>query len=109
MAKVRTVAHNRMRPKYNPVMNAAEKRHADKVRASECFSCGVRGVHSHHTLLKFPEKRWRRDHDWLLPVCEREHALIHDYFGTEEAWLDSIGKTPEEAIEHMRWLKNGGE
>lgn len=107
VAKVRTVPHNRIRPKYNPVMTAAEKAHADKVRASPCFGCGVQGVSAHHTLLKFPDKRWRRDHYWLLGVCDREHRLIHDYFGTEEAWLDSIGRTPEEAIEHMRGLHDG--
>lgn len=96
--------HNRMRSKYNPKMNADELRHKDKVKRQPCYGCGRFGVHAHHTLLKFPEKRWRRDHDWLLPACETCHSLIHDYYGTEEAWLDSHEKTPDEAIEYMRYL-----
>lgn len=96
--------HNRMKERYNPVMNAAEKEHALFVMEQLCFGCGYHQTVAHHTLLAAPEKRWRRDHRWLLPVCYACHTNIHDNFGDEVAWLASVGRTPEEAIEHMAYL-----
>lgn len=56
-------------------------------------------------MLTFPEKRWRRDHNWLLPVCFTCHSDIHDRFGDEAKWLESIDETPELAIEYMAYLR----
>lgn len=98
-------AHGRIREKYNPVMNVAEKRHKARVQREPCFGCGSPFVQAHHTLLKFPEKRWRRDHMCLLPVCAACHALIHDHFGCEELWLDSIGIETDEAIGYILRLR----
>lgn len=96
--------HKRIRERYNPVMTAAEKEHAMRVMERACFGCGYHQTIAHHTLLSFPEKRWRRDHDWLLPVCYACHTNIHDNFGDETVWLQSIGRTPEEAIAYMAEL-----
>lgn len=96
--------HKRIKAKYSPVMTAAEKEHALFVTEQLCFGCGSCPVQAHHTLLSFPEKRWRRDHDWLLPVCYACHTNIHDNFGDETVWLESIGRTPEEAIAYMAGL-----
>lgn len=104
MAKVRKVLHGRIKPRYNPKMNDAELRHKAKVLRQPCYGCGMQSQNAHHTLLKFPEKRWRRDHDWLLPVCFTCHSLIHDYYGNEETWLEAHGKVAEEAKEYMMYL-----
>lgn len=96
--------HKRIREHYNPVMTAAEKEHALFVTEQPCFGCGSWPVQAHHTLLSFPEKRWRRDHSWLLAACAACHADIHDWYGDEAKWLESIGRTPEEAIAYMAEL-----
>lgn len=95
--------HRRMKPKYNPQPNAEESRHEARLEQQPCYGCGRFGVSCHHTLLNFPEKRWRRDHRYQLPVCQDCHQGdngIHG-IGSEEKWLASIGKTPEQAINYM--------
>lgn len=93
--------HRSIREKYNPKPNAMESRHRDNVREKLCFGCGRWGVTGHHTLLNYPGKRWRRDHRCLLPVCHDCHTAIHDDFGNEEAWLESVGRSAPEAIAYM--------
>ena len=92
------------RMKYNPVMNAAERRHKARVQQQLCFGCGAYPTTAHHTLLTFDGKRWRRDHRMLLPVCLRCHTDIHDRFGNEAKWLASVGKSVEEAIAYIQRL-----
>lgn len=98
--------HKRIKPRYNPVPNAAEARHKERVRALPCFGCGVFGVSAHHTLLTFPGKRWRRDHRCLLPVCWECHQGpdgIHG-IGNEVEWLKSVERTEAEAVEYIKRL-----
>lgn len=100
------VQHGRIKPKYNPRQNAAEKRHERYVQAQPCFGCGRWGSSAHHTLLEFEGKHRRRSHDWRLPVCWDCHQGdegIHG-IGSETKWLASVGRTPEEAIALMRRL-----
>lgn len=99
-----TVQPNFKTGKYNPRMNAVEQRHRARVEQYRCFCCGAWPVTAHHTLLGFPEKRWRRDHRFLLPVCHEHHTQLHDIIGNEEKWLAGAGKTPEEAITYMKRL-----
>lgn len=88
------VNHRRMRPKYSPVMNAAEKRHKARVKSLPCVGCGVVGrTDAHHTLLSIPGKRWRRDHEFLVPVCPDCHQGpngIHG-IGNELTWCERNG------------------
>jgi hypothetical protein len=102
--KVRTVDHKPIRDKYSPRMNAVELRHKARVKEQPCFGCGAGDVDAHHTLLKFEGKRFRRDHRCLLPVCPRCHRMIHDWFGCEVMWLESMGQSEEGAIAHMEVL-----
>lgn len=98
--------HKRNKARYNPQPNAAERRHADRVRARPCFGCGAFGVSAHHTLLDFPEKRGRRDHRYLLPVCHDCHQGdegIHG-IGDEGKWLASVERTEAEAIQYIKHL-----
>lgn len=97
------VTHGRIKPRYDPRPNAAEARHERRVEQEPCYGCGVSGVELHHTLLKFDEKRWRRDHRYQLPVCPQCHRGpqgIHG-IGNEETWLETIGKVPEEAVAYL--------
>ena len=96
--------HRPIREKYNPVMNAAERRHAERVCEEPCFGCRGPGGVAHHTLLNFPGKRWRRDHRRLLPVCHECHTDIHDTYGNEEDWLSSLGRTVGAAVAEMERL-----
>lgn len=95
--------HGRIKERYNPNPNAAERAFEAWLRDQPCYGCGRWGVEIHHTLLRFPEKRWRRDHRWQLPVCPQCHRGkegIHG-MGDEAAWLESIGKSEGSAIAYM--------
>lgn len=101
-----TPNHGRIKPRYNPVPNAQEARHEERVKALPCFGCGRFGVSAHHTLLKFPAKRWRRDHRYQLPLCWDCHQGpqgVHG-IGSEETFLERVGETPEEAIAYVQRL-----
>lgn len=98
------------RERYNPEPNALEKKHRDNVRKKPCFGCGRHGATGHHTLLKWPGKRWRRDHRCLLPVCHDCHTAIHDYYGDEADWLASVNRTEDEAVAYIEdlWAESIG-
>jgi len=85
------VNHKRMKQKYSPVMNAAEKRHKAWIKSLPCIGCGAVGrSDAHHTLLSIPGKRWRRDHEFLIPVCWDCHQGprgIHG-IGNELTWCE---------------------
>lgn len=105
-AAFKHASHKRIKPKYNPRPNAAEKRHRDYVKEHLCFGCGAMADDAHHTKLNFPSKRFHpRDHLCLLPLCRHCHAAIHDRFGNEEKWLASVGKSPAEAIDLIERLR----
>jgi hypothetical protein len=92
--------HRRIKEKYNPIPNAAEKRHEERMRADPCFGCGRNSGPLHHTRLRFPEKRFEdRDHRYQLPLCNECHAAAHAV--REPDWLASIGRTEAEAIAYM--------
>lgn len=101
-----TPEHGRIKARYNPKPNAEEKRHEERLETLPCFGCARFGVSCHHTMLKFPAKRWRRDHRYQLPVCWNCHQGpqgIHG-IGSEAKWLASIGKTEAEAIAYVQDL-----
>ena len=100
--------HKPIKAKYSPYMSAKEKRHKARVELEPCFGCGAWNTVAHHTLLKFPEKRWRRDHRFLLPVCERCHTLIHDEL-SEPLWLADAGKNEDDAISYIKRLWDASE
>lgn len=80
--------HGRIKPKYNPQPNAVEARHEARLYQKPCIGCGKFGVSLHHTMMEFPAKRWRRDHQFQIPVCEDCHQGpdgIHG-IGSEAEW-----------------------
>ncbi len=103
--------HGRIKARYNPQPNAAERRHEKRLEALPCFGCGRFGVSCHHTMLSFPAKRFRRDHRFQLPLCWGCHQGpngVHG-IGSESKWLSSIGISEGEAIAYMLDLWNESE
>lgn len=92
--------HGRIKERYRPIPNAAEARHEARLRETPCFGCGRNCECTHHTLLHFDEKRFRRDHRCQLPLCNACHRALHAN-GNEADWLESIGRTDAEAIAFM--------
>tara|TARA_B100000678_G_scaffold237062_1_gene206814 strand:- start:29079 stop:29408 length:330 start_codon:yes stop_codon:yes gene_type:complete len=62
--------HNRIKPKRSDIMNAAEKRHADRIASMPCLVCGSRQVHVHHVK---DGPGGRRDHRHIAPLCPDHH------------------------------------
>ncbi|MGV7119616.1 hypothetical protein [Sphingopyxis sp. 550A] len=88
------INHGRIKPRYNPKPNAAERRHKDRVKRMPCCGCGRRGPSdAHHTLLPVPGKRWRRDHEFIVPVCKDCHQGTNGIHGIghEGLWCDRVG------------------
>lgn len=95
--------HRRIKPKYNPIPNAEERRHEQRLEKLPCIGCGRRGGVCHHTMLSFPAKRFRRDHRFQVPVCPDCHVGkrgIHG-IGNEALWWESIGWSVEQAVEYI--------
>jgi hypothetical protein len=97
--------HRPIREKYNPKPNAAEARHEDRLRGLPCIGCGREGnIECHHTMMEFPNKRWRRDHHYQLPVCPDCHRGpkgIHG-IGSEAKWAAARG-VDTATIAQMEW------
>lgn len=93
------VNHGRIKEKYNPNPNAAERAFELHLYQQPCFGCRGQTHVAHHTRLEFEGKRWRRDHRWQLPLCNPCHADAHAV--READWLASIGKTETAAIAYM--------
>ncbi len=86
-ALAKTHKPRRIKPKRNIKPTAKEKRYHLQVMDLPCMGCGSEpaGV-AHHPLMESPLQRWRRDHEFVVPVCHDCHAQIHDNFGDEVEW-----------------------
>ncbi len=77
--------------RYNPSPTARERRfHLWVMDAYPCAcGCGRDATEVHHPLQRHPEQRWRRDHEFVVPLdweCHREvHRHGSDTFA-EKAW-----------------------
>jgi len=86
-------AHKPIRPKYNPRPNARELRHHRRLQELPCIACGGVGGVFHHLLTSCPDKRWRRDHELGLPMCNACHCALHAD-GNERRWCEREGFDP---------------
>ena len=80
----------RMKPKYNPTPNARELRHHMRLINLPCIACKGAGGVFHHLLSDATGKRWRRDHEYGLPMCDHCHRALHAH-GDERAWCQVHG------------------
>jgi hypothetical protein len=97
----------RIKEKYSPTPNSVEKRHEGRLREMPCIGCGAYGVDLHHTMLRVPGKRWRRDHRFQIPVCPECHQGtngIHG-IGNEQTWADRMGLDTA-AIAYQLWMRS---
>lgn len=109
--KVRKVNHGRIRPKYNPVPTAREKAY-HRYLIDNCFcicGCGERANVVHHPLTRHPAQRWRRDHEFVVPMFWEHHVALH-MVGDEAKWrpdLDLADAAYCGRNEHMGILTDG--
>lgn len=69
----------RMKPKYNPTPTARERAyHLWLMAEFECScGCGRQSTVVHHPLTRHPEQRWRRDHEFVVPMADECHTALH--------------------------------
>jgi hypothetical protein len=99
MPKLRHVG--RIKPRYNPTPNAKERAHHERLIAMPCICCDREGGVFHHLLSRAAGMRWRRDHEWGLPMRDECHRALHGY-GNERAWFEPLGIDPVAAAEFLR-------
>lgn len=92
------------RERYRPRPNSKERRYHAMIMEKPCMGCGIEpaGV-AHHPLMKSPLQRYRRDHEFVVPVCHNCHTEIHDHIGNEEMWTSNHGcRLPVRYAEQLR-------
>ena len=92
--------HRPIREKYSPVRTAREKRHKRFIEEQGCLVCGGPSV-GHHVLQETPNKRWRRDHQILVPLCDGHHRELHAN-GNEIKWQQGHGLNLSKEAEFYR-------
>ena len=81
--------HGRIKPKYNPKPNAAERRYHDEVRKLGCLVCGQMPSIHHVTSKTGP----RRSHYRVVPLCPVHHQGTHGFhgLGSDKLFTDMYG------------------
>jgi hypothetical protein len=87
----------RIKPKYNPTPTAREKAFHLWLMENFLCSCGCGGFSEvvHHVLGKHPLKRWRRDHEMVVPMRAVCHMALHG--AGSEAAFDPATDYPAQA------------
>lgn len=92
---------SRIKPRYNPVPSAKEKRHHIRLINLPCIACKGAGGVFHHLLSHATGKRWRRDHEYGLPLCDHCHRALHTH-GDEREWCQVQGFDAVREAEFLR-------
>ena len=81
----------RIKPKYNATPKAHEKAyHVWLIENFVCFcECGAQAGCVHHPLTRHPEQRWRRDHEYVVPMADGCHKALH-LAGSEAAYAGHL-------------------
>lgn len=71
--------HKRVKPKYNPTPTAVERAfHLWLMDVYPCVcGCGRASTEVHHPLEEHPAQRWRRDHEFVVPMWWECHREVH--------------------------------
>ena len=69
----------RMKAKYNATPTKREREYHLWLMDTFPCSCGCREVSEtvHHPLTRHPEQRWRRDHEFVVPMTDHCHRALH--------------------------------
>ncbi|RDC59748.1 hypothetical protein HME9302_00943 [Alteripontixanthobacter maritimus] len=102
------VDHKRMRDKYNPIPTKREREfHLWLIDNFSCFcECGGPAECVHHPLQRHREQRWRRDHEFVVPMRSACHMALH-LAGSEDAYAGQLD-FPEGAAEYRFMGQQGG-
>jgi len=86
--------HKPIREKYNPTPTAKERCFHLELMQMPCQACGIEpcGVF-HHLLSSTPLKRFRRDHEMGIQLCDGCHKELHKD-GDEWGWCMARGFEP---------------
>lgn len=84
-------SHLPIRERYNPRPTEREQGyHLWLMDAFPCVcGCGRRATVVHHPLTRHPEQRWRRDHEFVVPMDGGCHMELHRA-GNERKFRPSI-------------------
>jgi hypothetical protein len=100
MPKVRTLTQGRTKPRYNPKPSARERDHHAAVMECGCLVCG-RDAIAHHVMQDCAGKRWRRDHEFVVPLCNECHTGLHRH-GSEASWQEGFSLDLQCIAEDLR-------
>ena len=94
--------HKRVKERYNPTPTAREKAyHLWLMETFPCIcGCGGAATVVHHPLTRHPAQRWRRDHEYVVPMSADCHRGLHDV-GDEQKWRPDLP-----LADLARWLRN---
>ena len=68
----------RTKERYNPIPTAREKAyHLWLMVMFPCAACCGTATCVHHPLKRHPDQRWRRDHEYVVALCDGCHRAIH--------------------------------
>jgi hypothetical protein len=85
------VTHGRVKRPIADDPNAAEQRHWLRLKKMGCLGCLNPVVECHHSLTA-KAKRCRRDHRFVVPLCENCHRGRYGVHGTtEQQFSERIG------------------
>ncbi len=73
------INHGRVKPKYNPRPNKAQREYHDHIRGLGCLVCG-RPPSVHH-ITSDGYKRLTKDHWLVVPLCWEHHQGDKGYHG----------------------------
>jgi hypothetical protein len=79
----------RTKPRRNVKPNERERAHHIRVMDRGCLVCLCNAI-AHHVLQPCAGKRGRRDHEFVVPLCDGCHRGLHAN-GNEIAWQESFG------------------
>lgn len=79
--------HGRIKKKWNPKPNAAEKRYHLWVISHGCIVNGREAVPHHIIDIDIDGKRVSKDHWLVVPLSSEPHTDYHDHLGNNENFL----------------------
>ena len=83
--------HGRIKPKYNARPSEREQTYHLWLMDAFACSCGFGRKSSvvHHPLTRHPDQRWRRGHEYVVPMDGNCHMALHRC-GNEQAFRPDI-------------------
>jgi hypothetical protein len=77
--------HGRSKPKYNTTPTQQERAYHLWLMERKCVcGCGRQSTIVHHPLQRHPAQRWRRDHEYVVPMWWECHDRLHKRDGSDE-------------------------